>query len=235
MLSVESVSAGYGKVMAIRDVSLRVDAGEIVVLLGANGAGKSTLLRTLSGLLKPATGRIILNSVDIGGMKPHRIVADGVVHVEEGRGILSRMTVLENLDMGSYLRKDTVAIKEDMEAVFEKFPVLKERQSQSAGSLSGGEQQMLAIGRALMARPKILLLDEPSHGLAPIFVSNIFSTIRHLATYDKYTILLVEQNANQALEIGDRGYVLESGRVVLEGTAKELSSNDEIQKAYLGR
>ena len=221
--------------MAIRDVSLRVDAGEIVVLLGANGAGKSTLLRTLSGLLKPATGRIILNSVDIGGMKPHRIVADGVVHVEEGRGILSRMTVLENLDMGSYLRKDTVAIKEDMEAVFEKFPVLKERQSQSAGSLSGGEQQMLAIGRALMARPKILLLDEPSHGLAPIFVSNIFSTIRHLATYDKYTILLVEQNANQALEIGDRGYVLESGRVVLEGTAKELSSNDEIQKAYLGR
>jgi branched-chain amino acid transport system ATP-binding protein len=235
MLSVESVSAGYGKVMAIRDVSLRVDAGEIVVLLGANGAGKSTLLRTVSGLLKPATGRIILNSVDIGGMKPHRIVADGVVHVEEGRGILSRMTVLENLDMGSYLRKDTVAIKEDMEAVFEKFPVLKERQSQSAGSLSGGEQQMLAIGRALMARPKILLLDEPSHGLAPIFVSTIFSTIRHLATHDKYTILLVEQNANQALEIGDRGYVLESGRVVLEGTAKELSSNDEIQKAYLGR
>ena len=235
MLSVESVSAGYGKVMAIRDVSLKVDAGEIVVLLGANGAGKSTLLRTVSGLLKPATGRIILNSVDIGGMKPHRIVADGVVHVEEGRGILSRMTVLENLDMGSYLRKDTVAIKEDMEAVFEKFPVLKERQSQSAGSLSGGEQQMLAIGRALMARPKILLLDEPSHGLAPIFVSNIFSTIRHLATHDKYTILLVEQNANQALEIGDRGYVLETGRVVLEGTAKELSSNDEIQKAYLGR
>ena len=235
MLSMDSVSSGYGKVLAIRDVSLSVQKGEVVVLLGANGAGKTTLLRTLSGLLKPVSGRISFKSTEIGGRKPHRIVADGIVHVEEGRGILARMTVRENLDMGAYLRSDREGIQRDLTVVFEKFPPLKERQEQNAGSLSGGEQQMLAIGRALMARPKLLLLDEPSLGLAPLFVSDIFLTIQRLAAEDGYTILLVEQNANQALAIGDRGYVLETGRVVLEGSARELRDNKDIQRAYLGR
>jgi branched-chain amino acid transport system ATP-binding protein len=235
MLRIQEVSAGYEKVLAIREVSLSVEEGEIVVLLGANGAGKSTILRTVSGLLTPAAGRIIFGSVDISAEAPHRIVTRGIVHVQEGRGILARMDVQENLEMGAYLRSDRAAVKRDMEGVFERFPPLKERRTQNAGSLSGGEQQMLAIGRALMARPKLLLLDEPSLGLAPLFVASIFDVIKKLAREEQYTILLVEQNANQALDVADRGYVLETGRVVLEGSADRLRHNEDVQRAYLGR
>lgn len=235
MLALEKVSSGYGKTLAIQDVDMEVKKGEIVVLLGANGAGKSTLLRTISGALNPSRGRILYQGQRIDGKKPHVIVSMGIVQVQEGRGILSRMTVRENLEMGAYLRSDREGIAADMERVFKKFPRIKERLNQSGGTLSGGEQQMLAIGRALMARPELLLLDEPSLGLSPNFVEFIFETIQELREKDGYTLLLVEQNANQALGLADRGYVLETGQVVLQGTCQALRDNEQLQKAYLGR
>lgn len=235
MLSLKGVSAGYGKILAVHDVSLEVKKGEIVVLLGANGAGKSTLLRTISGAIKPAKGQIVFQEKKIEGKKPHEIVGLGIVHVQEGRGMLSRMTVRENLEMGAFLRSDPDGIASDMERVFRKFPRIKERLNQNAGTLSGGEQQMLAIGRAIMANPKLLILDEPSLGLSPVFVEFIFESIREFQEIDHYTILLVEQNANQALEMANRAYVLQTGRVVMEGTGQDLLSNVDLQKAYLGK
>jgi branched-chain amino acid transport system ATP-binding protein len=235
MLSLEGVSSGYGKILAIQNVDIGVEKGEVVVLLGANGAGKSTLLRTISGALKPSRGRILYQGQRIDGKKPHMIVGMGIVQVQEGRGILSRMTVKENLEMGAYLRSDKEGIATDMERVFQRFPRIRERLNQSGGTLSGGEQQMLAIGRALMAKPELLLLDEPSLGLSPTFVEFIFEIIQDLRNQDGYTILLVEQNANQALNLADRGYVLETGRVVLQGTCQALRDNEQLQKAYLGK
>ena len=235
MLALERVSSGYGKILAIQDVDIEVKKGEIVVLLGANGAGKSTLLRTISGALNPSRGRILYRGQRIDGKKPHVIVGMGIVQVQEGRGILSRMTVKENLEMGAYLRSDKEGIAADMERVFQRFPRIKERLSQSGGTLSGGEQQMLAIGRALMAKPELLLLDEPSLGLSPNFVEFIFETIQELREKDGYTLLLVEQNANQALNLADRGYVLETGQVVLQGTCQALRDNEQLQIAYLGK
>jgi len=214
---------------------LSVEKGEIVVLLGANGAGKSTILRTISGALRPASGRILFLGERIDGKRPHVITGLGIVQVQEGRGILSRMTVRENLEMGAYLRSDKEGIARDLERVFQKFPRLKERLGQNAGTLSGGEQQMLAIGRALMADPKLLLLDEPSLGLSPTFVELIFQSVREFRDTDGYTILLVEQNANQALELADRGYVVESGRIVLQGSSQSLRDNEALQTAYLGK
>ena len=235
MLALEKVSSGYGKILAIQGVDMEVKKGEIVVLLGANGAGKSTLLRTVSGALNPSRGRILYRGQRIDGKKPHVIVSMGIVQVQEGRGILSRMTVRENLEMGAYLRSDKEGIAADMERVFQKFPRIKERLNQSGGTLSGGEQQMLAIGRALMAKPELLLLDEPSLGLSPNFVEFIFETIQELREKDGYTLLLVEQNANQALNLADRGYVLETGHVVLQGTCQALRDNEQLQVAYLGK
>lgn len=235
MLSVEGVSSGYGRILAIHEVDLKVEKGEVVVLIGANGAGKSTLLRTISGDLKPSSGRILFQGQKIHGKKPHSIVQMGVTQIPEGRGILSRMTVKENLEMGAYLRSDKDGIAKDLERVFEKLPRLKERLKQNAGTLSGGEQQMLAIGRGLMTKPQLFLMDEPSLGLAPVIVEFIFETIHDLRERDGYTILLVEQNANQALDVADRGYVLETGRIVLEGDSKALRDNEEVQRAYLGK
>ncbi len=235
MLSLEGVSSAYGKVPAIQDVTLEVGGGEIVVLLGANGAGKSTLLRTVSGAMNPTRGRIFFQGKRIDGKKPHVIAGLGIIQVQEGRGILSRMTVRENLEMGAYLRSDKAGIARDMQRVFEKFPRVRERLHQNAGTLSGGEQQMLSIGRAFMAKPKLLLLDEPSLGLSPTFVEFIFETIEELRQNDGYTILLVEQNANRALNMADRGYVLETGRIVLQGTGRDLKNNEQLQTAYLGK
>lgn len=235
LLSIQDVSSGYGRVPAIHDVSINVDNGEIVVLIGGNGAGKSTFLKTISGALRPAKGRIYFNGDRIDGKKPHVIVKLGIVQIPEGRGILSRMTVRENLEMGAYLRSDRAEINEDLERVFEKFPRLRERVNQNAGTLSGGEQQMLGIGRALMAKPSLFLMDELSLGLAPILVDFIFETIHDLREKDGHTILLVEQNANQALGVADRGYVLETGRIVLEGESKALRGNEDVQRAYLGK
>ena len=235
MLSVENISSGYGRVLAIHDVVVKVENGEVVVLIGANGAGKSTLLKTISGALKPSQGRIIFKGERIEGRKPHAIVNMGIVQIPEGRGILSRMTVRENLEMGAYLRSDKAGIEKDLERVFDKLPRLKERLNQNAGTLSGGEQQMLAIGRGLMAKPVLFLMDEPSLGLASVLVEFIFETIYDLRERDGLTILLVEQNANQALDVADRGYVLETGRIVLEGESKALRDNEAVQRAYLGK
>lgn len=235
MLEVKHISSGYKRILAIKDISLHVERGEVVVLIGANGAGKSTLMRTISGALRARTGQILFEGVRIDGKKLHTIVEMGIVQIPEGRGILSRMTVKENLDMGAYVRSDPKEVARDLEGVFMKFPRLKERLNQNAGTLSGGEQQMLAIGRALMARPRMLLMDEPSFGLAPVVVAFIFETIHTLREKDGYSILLVEQNANQALDVADRGYVLETGRMVLEGLSRELLDNEEVQRAYLGK
>lgn len=235
MLSIENVSSGYGKGLALHGVDIKVEKGEVVVLIGANGAGKSTLLRTISGALRPKKGHILFQGQKIEGKKPHSIVKTGIVQVPEGRGIISRMTVKENLDMGAYLRSDKDGIIQDLERVFEKFPRLKERLGQNAGTLSGGEQQMLAIGRALLAKPRLLLMDEPSLGLSPNFVEFVIDTIHELREKDGYTILLVEQNANQALGVADRGYVLETGHIVLEGESQALRDNEEVQRAYLGK
>ena len=235
MLSVEDVSSGYEKGLALHGVDIKVEKGEVVVLIGANGAGKSTLLRTISGALRPKKGHILFQGQKIEGKKPYSIVRIGIVQIPEGRGIISRMTVKENLDMGAYLRSDKDGIIRDLERVFEKFPRLRERLGQNAGTLSGGEQQMLAIGRALLAKPRLLLMDEPSLGLSPTFVEFVFETIHELREKDGYTILLVEQNANQALDVADRGYVLETGRIVLEGESQALRDNEEVQRAYLGK
>jgi branched-chain amino acid transport system ATP-binding protein len=232
-LELRDVHTFYGNIHALQGVSLSVDDGEIVTLIGANGAGKSTTLRTISGLLEPREGEVVLDGEEISGMPPHEIVERGVCQVPEGRRIFSRMTVLENLEMGAFSRKDSAGIKSDLDRVFTLFPRLKERIGQKGGTLSGGEQQMLAMGRALMARPKILLLDEPSMGLAPILVETIFDTIREINAQG-VTVLLVEQNAVMALQVAHRGYVLETGSIVLADTAESLRQNETVQQAYLG-
>jgi branched-chain amino acid transport system ATP-binding protein len=232
VLEVRDLHVYYGEIHALKGVSFEVGQGEIVTLLGNNGAGKTTTLKTLSGLLAPRTGTVLLDGASILGVPAHHIVLRGITHVPEGRRIFNRLTVLENLEMGAYTRHDR-AIAEDMERVFSVFPRLKERRSQVAGTLSGGEQQMLAIGRALMARPRLLLLDEPSMGLAPVLVEQIFETVQTI-NRQGVTILLVEQNAAMALAIAQRGYVLETGAVALRGGASELAGNPEVRRAYLG-
>lgn len=233
MLKVEDINVYYGNIQALKGVTLEINQGEIVTLIGANGAGKSTLLKTISGLLKPKTGEILYEGKPIGGKAAQIIVKQGISHVPEGRRVFANMTVQENLELGAFLRSDKAGIKEDMERVYVLFPRLLERLKQQAGTLSGGEQQMLAMGRALMARPKLLLLDEPSMGLAPLLVKTIFRIIEEINATGT-TILLVEQNANLALSIADRAYVVETGRIVLAGTAEELTSSEKVKLAYLG-
>jgi branched-chain amino acid transport system ATP-binding protein len=233
MLEVKNIQVAYGKIIAVKDVSVTVEKGEIVTLIGSNGAGKSTTLRTISGLIKPKSGEILFNGQRIDGVPGHDIVAMGICHSPEGRRIFPRMTVKENLELGAFLRNDKTAVNADMDRVLELFPRLKERIKQTAGTMSGGEQQMLAVSRALMGDPKLLLLDEPSMGLAPVLVELIFDTIVKIRKQG-ITILLIEQNATAALEVADRAYVLESGKVKMSGSAKELSSDDKVTKAYLG-
>jgi branched-chain amino acid transport system ATP-binding protein len=233
VLKVESIDVFYGNIQALKGVSLEVKNGEIVTLIGANGAGKSTLLKTISGLLKPKQGDILYEGTSIAGKAAQTIVKQGISHVPEGRRIFANMTVEENLELGAFLRKDKQEIQQDFEKVYHLFPRLYERRKQLAGTLSGGEQQMLAIGRSLMARPRLLLLDEPSMGLAPLLVKTIFRIIEEINSFGT-TILLVEQNAHMALSVADRAYVIESGRVVLSGTAQELNASEQVKKAYLG-
>ena len=234
MLRVSDLHVGYGAIRALRGISLEVNEGEVVALIGANGAGKSTLLRTISGVLNPTSGDVLFEGHSLRGMAEDKIVRLGILQVQEGRGILTRMTVQENLEMGAYGRSDNKAeIRRDMEVVLDKFPVLRERRKQFGATLSGGEQQMLAIGRALMARPKLLMLDEPSLGLAPMLVREMFRIIRGFKQ-EKRTVLLVEQNARKALQCADRGYVLETGTIVLSGSGEALLKSEEVQAAYLG-
>jgi len=233
MLAVDGMRAGYGKVEVLHDVCLEVARGQIVALIGANGAGKTTLRKTISGLVRPSGGTIHFEGEGIGRRAAHKIVALGISHVPEGRAILKRMSVLENLRMGAYVRNDA-EVEGDIAAVMARFPVLAERRYQPAGTLSGGEQQMLAIARALVARPRLLLMDEPSLGLAPKLVTRIFRTLRELRDEGK-TILLVEQNARQALQVADHAYVMERGRIVLAGTGASLLDTPEVQRTYLGR
>jgi branched-chain amino acid transport system ATP-binding protein len=232
-LELRNVHTYYGHIHAIKGVSLRVMPNEIVTLIGANGAGKTTTLRTISGIQQPREGEVLLNGQRIDRIPPHRIVEMGICQSPEGRRIFSRMTVHENLEMGAFARRDTAGIRADLERVLELFPRLRERLAQRGGTLSGGEQQMLAIGRALMSRPKILLLDEPSMGLAPMLVETIFNTIAQI-NQQGVAVLLVEQNALMALNVAHRGYVLETGQIVLEDEAKALQRNEKVQKAYLG-
>jgi branched-chain amino acid transport system ATP-binding protein len=233
LLQLEGISVHYGAIEALNNLSLTVEKGEIVALIGANGAGKSTTLWTISGLVRPRKGRIIFDGKEITRMPPNRIVSLGIGHVPEGRRVFATMTVQENLEMGAYVTKGGAAMREAMRRVFNRFPRLEERKNQLAGTLSGGEQQMLAIGRALMSRPKLLLMDEPSMGLAPMLVREIFAIIKELNEQGT-TILLVEQNAHMALSIARRGYVLETGSITLSGPASELAGNPEVRRAYLG-
>ena len=233
MLEVKDINVYYGAIHAIKGISLSVEEGEIVTLIGANGAGKSTTLRTISGLLKPKTGEINFLGKSIAGMPAHKIVREGISQVPEGRRIFAEMTVQENLELGAFIRTDKDDIQNDFKMVFGRFPRLEERRLQQAGTLSGGEQQMLAMGRALMSRPKLLLLDEPSMGLAPLLIKEIFSIIADINKTGT-TILLVEQNANMALSIANRAYVLETGRITISGDAKKLAASEDIRKAYLG-
>jgi branched-chain amino acid transport system ATP-binding protein len=233
MLTIHGLRSGYGKIEVLHDVGVTIEPGQIVTLIGANGAGKTTLLKTISGLIRPTAGTIEFDGASIVRRPPHKIVALGLSQVPEGRAILKRMTVLDNLRMGAFTRRDS-EIGHDIEAVYQRFPILGERRDQIAATLSGGEQQMLAIGRALMARPTLLLLDEPSLGLAPKFITRIFLTLRELKKEGK-TILLVEQNARQALQVADHGYVMERGRIVLSGSGQELLSMPEVQRTYLGQ
>lgn len=233
MLNIEDINIYYGNIRALHGVSLDIKEGEIVTLIGANGAGKSTLLKTISGLLKPKLGTIVYKNQSIAGKPVQSIVKMGISHVPEGRRVFANMSIEENLQLGAYLRKDKQGIKQDFDKVYELFPRLLERKKQLSGTLSGGEQQMLAMGRALMARPHLLLLDEPSMGLAPILVKQIFLIIEEINKTGT-TILLVEQNANLALSIADRAYVMETGRIVLSGNADELNASEEIKNAYLG-
>lgn len=233
MLTINEINVFYGNIQALKGVSLEVNEGEIVTLIGANGAGKSTLLKTVSGLLKPKQGTIEFQGKIIAGKAAQTIVKAGISHVPEGRRVFSNMSVEENLDLGAYLRKDHKAVAEDKERIFKIFPILLERRKQLSGTLSGGEQQMLAMGRAIMARPKLLLLDEPSMGLAPLMVKTIFHTIEEIRK-EGTTILLVEQNAHMALSIADRAYVIETGHVVLSGLAKDLQEAEQVKAAYLG-
>lgn len=232
MLKIENLAVSYGMIQAVHGVSFDVKPGEIVTLIGANGAGKTTILRTISGLIRPKSGQILFEDQEITKTPPQKIVAAGLSQVPEGRHVFPGLSVMENLEMGAYLRKDD-ALKGDYEQVFEKFPVLKERRNQDAATLSGGEQQMLAMGRALMSKPKLLLLDEPSMGLAPIFIKEIFSIIQEINAQGT-TVLLIEQNAKMALSVAHRGYVLETGKIVLSGTGAELLDSEEVKKAYLG-
>ncbi|MDJ0974598.1 MAG: ABC transporter ATP-binding protein [Planctomycetota bacterium] len=234
MLVLEGVDVYYGNIKALHGLSIKVDEGEIVTLIGSNGAGKTTTLRTISGLMSPRAGRITFQGREIGGERAERIVAQGIAHSPEGRRIFTDLTVRENLDMGAYLIHDKSAAKERLERVYTLFPRLKERASQSGGTLSGGEQQMLAIGRAMMSRPKLLLLDEPSLGIAPILVQEIFREIEQIRREDGTTILLVEQNAHMALKLADRGYVIETGRIVHEDEAGALLDDPKVREAYLG-
>jgi branched-chain amino acid transport system ATP-binding protein len=233
MLAIGGLRSGYGTFEVLHDVSLTIEPGQIVALIGANGAGKTTLLKTISGLIRPTAGTIEFDGQDIARRQAHKIVGLGLSQVPEGRAILKRMTVLDNLRMGAFIRTDS-EIGSDIDAVFQRFPALAERRDRMAGTLSGGEQQMLAIGRALVARPILLLLDEPSLGLAPKFITRIFLTLRELQKEGK-TILLVEQNARQALQVADRGYVMERGRIVLSGSGQELLNMPEVQQTYLGQ
>lgn len=233
LLEISDIHTYYGHIYALKGISLTVDKGEVVTLIGANGAGKTTTLKTISGLLNPRMGTIKLAGEQINGLPAHVIVSKGIGQAPEGRQIFTRLTVIENLEMGAYARADAEGIKRDMAHVLELFPRLAERRSQPGGTLSGGEQQMLAIGRALMTRPSVLLLDEPSMGLAPVLVDTIFQIIKELNN-EGTTILLVEQNAARALSVANRGYVLETGRIILQGSSQQLADNEQVRKAYLG-
>lgn len=234
MLEIKNLSVSYGAISALHGISLSAQAGGIVTLIGSNGAGKTTTLKTVSGLLKPKSGEILYEGENIAGLPPHEIVKRGLCHVPEGRMIFANLTVLENLHMGGYLQRDKASVRRELDFVFAIFPRLKERASQVAGTLSGGEQQMLAIGRALMARPKFLMLDEPSLGLAPLLVKTIFEKIVEINRERGLTILLVEQNANRALEISSFGYVLETGKITVQGDSASLRQNCQVKNAYLG-
>lgn len=233
MLEVKDLEVYYGVIQAIKGVSFHVDQGEVIALIGANGAGKTTILHTVTGLLAPKKGSVYFEGKEITKMPAHKIVSLGMAHVPEGRRVFAELSVYENLKMGAYTRKDRSEIEATLEKVYERFPRLKERRNQMAGTLSGGEQQMLAMGRALMSKPKIILMDEPSMGLSPILVNEIFDIIQEVSNSGT-TVLLVEQNAKKALAIADRGYVLETGKIVLEGKASDLLNDDSIKKAYLG-
>lgn len=233
MLSVKNLEVHYGMIKAIKDVSFEVNRGEVIALIGANGAGKTTILHTVSGLLQPSRGQVIFEGKDITKVPAHKIVALGMAHVPEGRRVFSQLTVLENLKMGAYTRKDKGEMEETLKMIYGRFPRLEERKNQIAGTLSGGEQQMLAMGRALMSHPKIILMDEPSMGLSPIFVEEVFNIIRDISAGGT-TVLLVEQNAKKALTIANRAYVLETGNITLEGEADRLMNDESVKKAYLG-
>jgi len=234
VLKIDNITVAYGAIKALRGISISVNQGEIVTLIGANGAGKSTTLRTISGLLKPTQGKIFFEGKEISGMKAHAIVKAGISQAPEGRGIFANLTIEDNLELGAYIRNDKAEIRKDIDKVYDLFPLLKERRKQEGGTLSGGEQQMLTIGRSLMARPKLLLLDEPSLGLAPQIITLIFNVIKTINEEEGTTILLVEQNANKALHLAHKAYVLETGQIVLKGDAKDLLTNPEVKKAYLG-
>ena len=234
VLEIKNLESFYGPIMAIRGVSLKVEQGQVVTVLGANGAGKSTLLKTISGIMEPEKGKILFEGEEIQGMEPHQIVNRGVVHVPEGREVFPLLTVDENLSLGAYTRSDRAEIERDRQMVFDYFPILAERRNQEAGTLSGGQQQMLAIGRGLMLRPKIMLLDEPSLGLSPLLVQEIFGILRRLNANEHVTMMLVEQNARVALDLADVGYVMEIGRIVMDGTADRLMESEDIKAFYLG-
>ena len=233
MLSVNNLQVHYGMIQAIKDVSFEVNEGEVIALIGANGAGKTTILHTVSGLLQPTKGSVIFEGQDITKVPAHKIVSLGMAHVPEGRRVFAQLTVLENLKLGAYTRKDKNEMEETLKMIYKRFPRLEERKNQTAGTLSGGEQQMLAMGRALMSHPKIILMDEPSMGLSPIFVEEVFKIIRDISA-EGVTVLLVEQNAKKALNIADRAYVLETGNIILQGDAKKLMNDESVKKAYLG-
>lgn len=233
LLEIKDLEVYYGMIQAIKGVSFEVNEGEVIALIGANGAGKTTILHTITGLLEPKKGKVFFNGKDITKTPAHKIVSMGMAHVPEGRRVFANLSVYQNLKMGAYTRKDKQEIEDTLKTVYKRFPRLEERKNQLAGTLSGGEQQMLAMGRALMSHPKIILMDEPSMGLSPIFVNEIFDIIKEVSAGGT-TVLLVEQNAKKALSISDRGYVLETGNIVLTGPSKELLNNDSIKKAYLG-
>lgn len=233
MLEIQDIRVNYGMINAIKGISFSVDKGEVIALIGANGAGKTTTLHTISGLLRPKSGQILFNGLDITKVQPHKIVSMGIAHVPEGRRVFSQLSVMDNLKMGAFTRSDAKEKEETLETVFSRFPRLKERMNQAAGTLSGGEQQMLAMGRALMSRPQIILMDEPSMGLSPLLVSEVFDIIQSISKSGT-TVLLVEQNAKKALSIADRAYVLETGKIVLSGNATDLINDDSVKKAYLG-
>lgn len=233
MLEVKDLKVNYGMIQAIKGLSFHVEEGEVIALIGANGAGKTTILHTITGLLSPKEGSVVFEGTDISKIPAHKIVPMGMAHVPEGRRVFANLSVLQNLKMGAYTRSDKKEIEETLQMIYKRFPRLEERQNQSAGTLSGGEQQMLAMGRALMSKPKIILMDEPSMGLSPIYVNEIFDIIREVSESGT-TILLVEQNAKKALSIADRAYVLETGKIILDGEADSLLNDDSVKKAYLG-